>query len=235
MLSAIASVGAATVAGANAVSGAVGAPKAAGAQALSPPPPPMTGRYETVSVPQWWLLEAGPQARSLVIGYLQGDGCSLPASATVHESATSIRITLRQRVFIPGPGEGCTDEAKYSRLTVALRSTIAGRHVAQPLPARSGPYALRLSILYLSRPVPDPPYSDILLPLVPRVIGLSPADAARVLRQEQFRAVVHGHGDEVTRQSPQRGRLAPGSAAAHPFAGVVQLVIGPRKPQAPPR
>lgn len=223
VLGATASLGAGIVAVANALPGRAGAPKSVRAQAPAPPPAPVTGHFENVAVPHWWLLEVGPHARSLVIEYLQGDGCSLPATPTVRESSTAIHITLRQRVFIPGPGESCTDEAKFSRLSVTLRSAVAGRHVAQPSPARSGQYAVRPSILYLSRRVPDPRYSDELLPLVPQIIGLSPSDATRVLRQQRFGVMVHGDGAEVTGQSPQRGQLAPGTTAAHPFAGVVWL------------
>jgi hypothetical protein len=173
-----------------------------------------------VAVTQWWLLEAGPRARSLVIEYRQGDSCSFPATATVRETSIAIRVALRQPVYLPGPGEGCLDYLKFSRLTVTLHSAVAGRHVVQPA---SGRFQVRPRVIYLTRTVPDPPYSDAVLPLVPRVTGLSPTDATRVLQQAGFHVIVHGHGTEVTRQSPHRDQPAPGTDAAHPFAGVVHL------------
>ena len=130
VLCAAASIGVGIVAVANALAGPVGATKST--RAAAPSPATVKGRYETVSVAQWWLLESGPRGRSLVIEYRQGDSCAFPATATVRETSTAIRVALRQPVYLPGPGEGCLDDLKFSRLTVILHSAIAGRHVIQP-------------------------------------------------------------------------------------------------------
>ncbi len=143
--------------------------------------------------------------------------------ATLRASRSVLRIQLRQRVYMPGPGEGCTNELEISRLVVPLYAAVDGRHVEQPgmPPLRRG--TTRTLVSYLSRWVPDPPYPEEAIPLVPRVTGLFPADAIRVLRQQGFHVVIHGHGTNVIAQSPSRGHLAPGTTAAHPFAGVVAL------------
>jgi PASTA domain-containing protein len=84
-----------------------------------------------------------------------------------------------------------------------------------------------VSIDDLLKWVPDPPYSDVGIPLVPRVLHLSRGDASRALRDDGFHVVVSGRGPQVVRQAPGRGRVAPGSTPRHPFGGLVRIVLGP--------
>jgi hypothetical protein len=226
VVAAIVVIGAGVVAVADALPGPVGAARLVRVRA-SLVPGSVGGRSKTVAVREWWLLGTGPRARSLLIEYPQGDECSSPAGATVRESQTMIRIVLRQRVYLPRAGEACTDELAISRLTVSLRSAVAGRHVIQPGRARAAQSVGRPSVGYLVDRMLGPPYSDVLVPLVPGVIGLSPADATRVLRQEGFHVILRGHRTAVTDQSPRREEVATGTDAQYPSAGVVHLLARP--------
>ena len=63
----------------------------------------------------------------------------------------------------------------------------------------------------------------VLLPLVPRVTGLSVHDAQALLREQGFHTRVVETGGLVINQRPARGQLALGATAHHPNAGIVTL------------
>ena len=178
-------------------------------------------QFRCVTAP-WFLLEAGPSGRSLVVEHGPIDACfGGPGRAVVNETSTVIHV----RVYA-WAGENGLDMACTERLVVRLPTPINGRRLGGDGMERRKPEPGQPSVSYLTKWVPDPPYPDEGLPLVPRIGQLSRADATNVLTREGFRAVVVGNGREVVWQSPTRGHLAPGTTRKHPYDGKVQLALG---------
>lgn len=177
-----------------------------------------------VRVP-WVVLEAGPGARSLLIQYRAARCATRPGRARLREGRSAIAIVVRQPVPDTQHARFCSEIGTVTRLRIRLSAPISGRTIV----GEGYPWTLgRGSVSYLGKPMQDPPQPEVVLPLVPRVLGLSPPEATRVLSREGFRVKVTGaQGREVTGQDPSRGQLAPGSTPAAPYEGLVTLTTGP--------
>lgn len=172
-----------------------------------------------VTVP-WLLLESGPDARSLILILAPGCFSRVP---TARVSETSKAITIRVIARVPLPNSGHVETSCVYEPRVKLRRPILGRRIrfaAWIKPLRYGLLA------------------DHLLGL-PRLLGMAPAQAARVLWLEGFRARISGRGREVVAQIPGWGLVAPDGVRPDPFPGRVILSSGgrimpPSPPQLPP-
>jgi hypothetical protein len=170
---------------------------------------------------KWIVLEAGNQAKSLVIEYRAAPCSNGPTGrAHVHGTGSSITISVAQKISVTR-NQFCDDVAYVPRLVVHLHKPIAGRTI---MGEGFGWDLPRGSVDYLTRYVPDPPDPDIGLPLAPRVVGLSVAEATAVLAREGFKAEVHGPSlGTIVSQTPTRGRLASGTTPRTLYGGVVTL------------
>jgi hypothetical protein len=155
--------------------------------------------FTAVTVPAVWTVTGvDPGGRSLHLAY-EGGGCLVDnGRAVVEESAERIAIRVEQTAFIGGP---CTADLRYHGLRVTLRAPVAGRPIAGATLAPSvfrGTSGISFSERYV-------------LFVIPRVIGLAPADAARVLRQQGFAATAPrpaaggGARPAITEQLPSAG------------------------------
>jgi hypothetical protein len=152
----------------------------------------------------WSLVQAGPQERSLEVSFAYG-GCESNPKAEAAESPRGLRITVS--VEVPQQrGIVCPAFARLVRTRVALRAPIRGRPLLGSWSVSSTPGPART---------------------VPRVIGLAPGDAQRVVGGWNTSPKLHAairvrHGrrglPRVTAQSP-----SPGAAA--PRGGVVVLHV----------
>jgi PASTA domain len=183
----------------------------------------VAGTARSVLVPShvapypWVLLEAGRADRSLVV-QARPPLCGGKAHAVLRENGTTITVQVEGTVIVPRGGVICATSLATPHLTVPLASPVAGRRiVGEDLSIR------RLSFGYLNGPGPG----TLLRPLVPRVVGLSPADAVHLLAVQGFRPTVTGSGSEIVRQSPARGKPALGAKPHSDDGGVVRLVVGP--------
>jgi hypothetical protein len=172
-----------------------------------------------VRVP-WAPVALGGGGRLLTIRYRSAP-CSV-AGGRVELTPSAGRIAIRVvQPVTTSPGVSCTADATFPKLHVHLRSPLNGRVLAGgvgvlgPLPA------------FRTITVRDAPRPDVLLPLVPGVVGFRVRNALDVLRGDGLRARVQGGRGQVTAQRPRTGRLAPGTTPAHPFSGVVTLVAQP--------
>ena len=146
----------------------------------------------------WSLVQAGPNERSLEVSFAYG-GCQRAPRAEAVESRAGLRIIVS--VEVPQQrAVACPDFLRLARARVALRSPIRGRPLL-------GSWNVSSAGAVPSR-------------VVPRVIGLAPGDARRVLAGWKARPglhavtrVRHGRGGvpRVTAQSPSPGAAAPGS------------------------
>jgi hypothetical protein len=119
----------------------------------------------------WDVSGVGPGGRSLQLVYTTG-GCLGPgARASVTESPGSVSIAVTEVAEKPGPGEACALYLGRASLTVRLRAPVAGRAILGRR-AKPFPFAGELGAIPLGTSADT---------LVPRVSGLSPADAARTL------------------------------------------------------
>ena len=155
-----------------------------------------------VSVP-WLALEAGPDARSIVVTLAPGCFPDTPR-AVARESTSTISIQVTATPPEPGPAT-CTEEQ-----VVSLRAPIHGRRIEPPA------WSQRLRYGSLA--------GDVLG--APRLLGLAPGDAQRILWLQGLRARVIGHGPQVTAQLPGWGLTAPDSACPDPYSGSVTLITG---------
>jgi len=149
----------------------------------------------------WSLVQAGPRERSLEIAYEYG-GCERSPEATAREYANGVSITLTTES--PPANTICPEFARVGTGRVALRAPLHGRRVLGTWTVSNGtPVAGRR---------------------VPRVIGLAPSDALRVVDERATMPRLHasvrvrhvGHGrPRVTWQSPAAGAEAPVSGILH--------------------
>ena len=182
-------------------------------------------RTTTTTNDPWWILETGPGARSLVIGYRAAECATQPGRAQLGETGSEVRISIVQRVLIHPAA--CSDVLQLGRVTVALRRPLAGRVV--------GGERLELATLNgrpldLAHPFDSVTYLMLarhfraLLPEVPRVIGLASSQVRYVLALQGFRSRISGHGRQIMGQDPARGRVPKDSrACCSGFAGDVSL------------
>ena len=149
----------------------------------------------------WTITGVERDGRTLRLAY-QGGGCLRgDGRAFVEESAERIAIRVEQTQDIPGPGYACTLQLLHQRLLVTLRAPVAGRAVTGVTLAPTlfhGTAGIRFSERYV-------------LFVIPRVIGLAPADAARVLRQQGF---------DATAPRPAPGDPRPAITEQLPSAGI---------------
>ncbi len=165
--------------------------------------------FELVQVPaSWSVVAAGPQERSLEIEVHFG-GCNQKGDfhATVTETPTSIGVSVLTSVSRPtetppgAPRDACPLNFVSGARQVPLAAPIAGRRF-YGLPAQGAP-----------GPLPEPFLSPGALPTqtaVPRVIGLAPSDAKRILgRSWGVRLVTPKHSrrglPRVIAQTPAPG------------------------------
>jgi hypothetical protein len=167
----------------------------------------VTGAAEPASTRQpisWSLVQAGPRERSLEIGYVYG-GCERNpmTTATEYASGVSIAVTTEAapaRTICPAIAQLVTEQ-------VALRAPLRGRRVLGTWTVSNRtPAAIRR---------------------VPRVIGLAPGDARRVVDEwipiRRLHASIRVRHDRrglprVTSQSPAAGAPAPSN-------GLVRLSV----------
>ncbi len=155
-----------------------------------------------VSVP-WLALEAGPDARSILVTLMPGCFPDSPR-AVARETPSTISIQVTAAPPPPGPA-ACIDEP-----VVSLRAPIEGRRIepaAWPRGLRHGSMA------------------GYVLG-VPRLLGLAPADARRILWLQGLRAHLVGHGRQVAAQLPGWGLTAPDGVRPDPYSGSVALITG---------
>jgi hypothetical protein len=174
---------------------AVGAASAAAPAAVSAqlPDPPMLRTVDAV----WTIAGVEPNGRTLRLVYLGGGCLHGDGRAIVDESPQRIAIRIEQSESVaPHP---CPSIARSHELLVTLRERVAGRPVTGASYARS--LYFRVGVRFSERYV---------LFVIPRVIGLAPADAARVLRQQGFaatapRSTAVGRRPAITDQLPSPG------------------------------
>lgn len=145
------------------------------------------------------LVHVGRDGRTLVFTDSYG-GCQGRARVTqVHETRSSITVRASRPESVPEPRpegepqEGCTDELRLAQVRVRLRHRVRGRRI--------------LGVGYGS--------SDLSFgaPAVPRVRGLAPTDARRVLKARAYRTRTRylRHADRfpsrVVAQSPAPGPI----------------------------
>ena len=108
--------------------------------------------------------------------------------------------------------------AAASRLVVELSAPLDGRRINGPeLAFRDGNPA---TAAY--KTLDDRDHQTLWV--VPRVLGLAPEDARRVLRAQGFSAELSGEGTRIVSQHPEPDQVAPGQHG--PFHGTVTLVAG---------
>ncbi len=152
------------------------------------------------SADAWRLVQVGPHERSLEIVEEYGACDSLNES--VDQGASFVRITITATHAVLPPGSGCPDILYFHRYAVSLSQPLAGRHIegGEPPTVERGPYLQTKN--------------GTIYPLVPRLIGLSPADARSVLRglhlHAEVRVVRRVAGvARVVSESPAAGKRVP--------------------------
>lgn len=171
----------------------------------------------------WVLLEAGRGRRSLVIRY-ERPPCARRERIVVGESRGTISIRVVGEVIADPEGEGiaCTADLAIPTRTVRLKRPIEGRRIEG-----AGAWAGHLGMGYLTKSVADPPHPDVALSGAPRLLGLAPGDAERVLKLQGFASKVIGRGRQVVAQDPRRGHVpADSRARTSDFSGTVKVVTG---------
>jgi hypothetical protein len=146
---------------------------------------------------RWTLTDVSKDGRGFTVRYL-GGGCEHEATAAVVEAADRIAVRLTQPVDIPeGQHEACTANLIIYAKRIRLKQPIAGRllvgHRRSPRLAAIGPLRER---------------GRREIRLVPRVTGLAPRDARRLLRLQGMRgralpAPGCGPRPEVVGQAPR--------------------------------
>lgn len=137
----------------------------------------------------WVLMDVTRDGRGLVVGYV-GGGCDFDADARTVQTPTRVSIVLDQAIAIPeGPNEACTADLRFYSLVVPLVNPIAGRRLVGQASSRHAG---------LAGFGPFRPRGEDFVLIVPRVIGLAPLDARRMLR-------AHGYHVRVV---PAGGRCA---------------------------
>jgi hypothetical protein len=173
---------------------------------------------------RWELLEAGADGQSLILRYLAAHRGRGPARVLVRESARTIAITVEQSVLeegvdLRGSGVAVTGARRVPIKEVALEAPIGGRRLEGEGMSEG---ALR-SLGYPTRPGPG----TLLIPVVPRVVGLACSDAVCVLGRQGFPAMVIGEGSTVLEQRPERGGVARNTQAnTYDVGEPIALVCG---------
>jgi hypothetical protein len=143
----------------------------------------------------WSLVQVGPNERTLEIRYKSG-ACETTAVHNVQKSRTvSISVSYEREVLTGN--ETCPEILYVRSIKIRLFQPLAGRHVegGERADVGNGPYVGRY-------------------PAVPRLTGLSPADAKSLLGGLKLRALVRAVGRttglaRVVSQSPAPGVREP--------------------------
>jgi hypothetical protein len=147
---------------------------------------------------QWTLLTVGDDLRSLLVTFPSGPHAVGQELVSVRETADEIWISVELPDIRSMPGSAVPLVAIVGREIVRLRSPIGGRSIGGPEDSPSW------------RPVSYLTYGKIGA-LVPRVLGLSPGDAQRLLRSQGLTPrLPSGEGREIVAQDP------PAETPAHP-------------------
>lgn len=165
---------------------------------------------------EWWPLESGQDARSIVIQARMAQGCPIgPSRAMVEETSAMIRIHVLQRYQQSGM---CFGTAQVRKLTVMLEAPINGRRIEGSglVWSARGPYLIKRM-------------NSTVAPRVPRVLALAPDQAVHLLAVQGFRGEVTDYqGAQVVAQAPTRGMVPDDSQAGRSdFGGTVVLSTGP--------
>jgi hypothetical protein len=185
--------------------------------------PYTTGRIPAntrcMNVP-WLLEEAGPGARS-VVGRFASTCTRVPGGHDLAYPSVIVQQTrsvIRIRAFVWNPHQGEIGEKAcggYSAGAEQVRAPIDGRRIVSSArwPSRLRFGMLRGAVLGL-----------------PRLLGLSPAQARRVLWLEGFHSRLEGRGQQVVSQLPGWGLAMQGRGGRRtgPYTGVATLRAGKR-------
>lgn len=136
-------------------------------------------RYTTQRAP-WVLIDVSSDGRALRLEYT-GGGCEGEAKPRVVETSQDVTIRLDQSVDVPeNHHEGCTAELIYYSLVVPLKQPLEGRRIrGHARGSRAEAAAFELFRLHGQR----------VIFLVPRLVGLAPHDARRLLRLQGYKRV----------------------------------------------
>lgn len=142
----------------------------------------------------WTVLSVGEDLRSLLLCYFPAPHLAGEATISVRETEDQIWISIEVPDIRSFPGTIVFDVAVRRQATVRLRSPVGGREITGP---KGSPSWNRASYWVMTPEGPSPN-------LVPRVLGLRPSDASRLLLAQQFdprRAA--GSGRQIVSQEPQ--------------------------------
>jgi hypothetical protein len=164
-------------------------------------------------VTPWQVAQAGPGARSVYISLASGCFSGEPT-----EQVVQTRTTIRIQAFAwrPAIRHGRLDLTCASSAMVRLHAPIGGRQITGerwPTPLRFGSLTHEL----VTRPLG-----------LPRLLGLSPRQARRVLWLFGFHAQLTGNGREIVTQIPGWGLVGTDRTRPKPYNGVTELVAGSR-------
>ena len=175
-------------------------------------------RTRTVSV-AWAPLSLSRDGLSLTIMHAPVSCPVGRGQARVLRERTTVEIAVTQTVRI---GHGCFLDAVAPILVVRLGHPLAGRRIVHAPSFDRWPVSGAI-LTYRGEVRPDGSLPDVILPLVPGVVGLATGDAVALLRSEGFRPIVRSDGAVVTAQDPAPGRVPPDSRGKALFAGSVTL------------
>jgi hypothetical protein len=161
----------------------------------------------------WQVAEAGPDARSVYISLATGCFSGVPT-----EQVVQTRTTIRIQPFgwRPAIRHGRLDLTCASSAMVRLHAPIGGRQItgeSWPTPLRFGSLAHEVVVRPLG---------------LPRLLGLPPRQALRVLWLFGFHAHLTGKGPEIVTQIPGWGLVGTDRTRPEPYTGVTKLIAGSR-------
>jgi len=161
------------------------------------------------------LMHVGRDGRTLVLDYTAGRCEGRVTARRVRETRSRIAIRLRQREAVPDPeaNEGCTDDLRTFRLRLRLGHPVLGRRITGPSRSSFSGYQ-------------DRRFGDQLVKVVPRVRGLAPEAARRLLRAQGFRTRTRYVGSDRFRSRVAAQSPMPGSA---PRASRPRLTLSVRR------
>ena len=180
--------------------------------------------YRTSAIPRgalcmkmpWQLVGAGPYARGVMItvpGQVCATGPSggaLAPSAMVHRTRSAFHIEVVARRAAHGRFQTNCD-VRFG-LTVNFQVPIQGRAIG----GESWPSSLHYGV-----------FRGYVLGL-PRLLGLSPGQARRVLWLEGFHSRLSGRGREIVAQVPGWGLVGQDRSKPDPYSGIAMLRAGER-------
>lgn len=159
----------------------------------------------------WQVIEAGSWARFIEIAFPPGCFAGYP-TAQVTQTHTAIRI--KAFAWRPAIKRGRLDLTCGSGDRIHVRSAIRGRRIegaAWPTPLHFGSFKRAL--------IPAPLG-------IPRLLGLSPRAAERVLWLFGFHWRLGGRGTQIVAQLPGWGLVGKNRGKPNPYDGVTRLTAG---------